>query len=63
MDKHEKKMLEARLEREKKMIEEFGRPAKPGYHLTRNILSDRVIEVKDGTPNYLDPSCEAYHCM
>lgn len=52
-----------RIIREQKMAIEFGREAKEGYHLTRNLMSKGVIEIKDGTPSCCDPSTETYHCM
>jgi len=55
--------LTAQRIRQLQMEREFGRPAQPGHHLTRNLLSKRVIEVADDTPLCCDPSSETYHCM
>jgi len=55
-----RKMSEAR---HKAMVEEFGREPKEGYHFVRNMLSNGVVELKDGTPGCCDPSTETYHCM
>ena len=47
----------------RRMVEEFGREPKEGYHLTRNLMSGKVIEIEDGTPLSCDPSSETYWSM
>ena len=42
---------------------EFGRAPRTGYHLTRNLLSKKVIEIEDDTPLCCDPSSETYWSM
>ena len=49
--------------RHQKMVKEFGREPKQGFHFVRNLQSNGVVELKDGTPNCCDPSSETYWSM
>ena len=39
---------------------EFGRPAREGYHLVRNIMTKRVVEEQDDTPWCCSVASETY---
>ncbi len=45
------------------LAEEFGREAKPGFTLVRNLMSQKVIEIAEKTPLCCDPSSETYWSM
>lgn len=42
---------------------EFGREPREGFHLVRNILTQRVVEEQDGTPFCCSVASEQYFCM
>ena len=46
-----------------KMAQEFGRFAKPGHRLARNLMSRKVFEIANDTPHCCDPSGETYWSM
>ena len=48
---------------QKIMEAEFGRKARKGYKLTRNLMSKKVIEIEIDTPLCCDPSSETYWSM
>ena len=50
-------------EQVEQMEREFGRPAREGYKLVRNILSKKVVEIEMDAHFCCDPSTETYHCM
>ena len=54
------KLIEAQ---QAKMVEEFGRAAAPGKKLVRSMMSDKVVEIDEGAPGYMDPSRESYWSM
>ena len=41
---------------------EYGREPREGYHLVRNIMTNRVIEEQDGTPYACSVASETYWC-
>jgi len=62
----ELKENKTKLESEIRLMEmavEFGRMPKEGHHFVRNLMSKKVVELSNGTPNCCDPSTETYWCM
>lgn len=47
------------LEQER-LAEEFGRPAREGYHLVVHFMNGRAAEEKNGTPYHCSVSSETY---
>lgn len=51
------------LRRTRTLAEEFGRDPAPGHRLVRNLMTKRVVEIREDTPLACDPSSETYWSM